>query len=76
MSRIKHYTEDELKQIISKKYHSMIDWESTMFCGFDGSIQLIDNGQSTKCLYPSLYDCIKNVNWYLREIKAHPEVEW
>ena len=73
---MKRYTEEELRARISKKYHDMIDWEATMFCGFDGSIQLVDNGQATKCLYPSLYDCIKNVNWYLREIKSDTSSEW
>lgn len=65
---MKRYTEDELRKIISKKYHSMIDWESTMAYEFDGTIDLFDDGQATTTLFPSLYGSISNVNWYLREI--------
>lgn len=54
----------------------MIDWKATMFCGFDGWIELIDNGQVTTSLPISLYERIKNVNWYLKEIKADPSSEW
>ena len=72
----KKYTEDELKKIISKKYHYMIDWEATMFCGFDGWIELIDNGQATTSLAPSLLDRIRDANYYLREIEKNPEIEW
>lgn len=73
---MKAYTEAELKKRISKKYHNMIDWKSTMYMGFDGTIELIDNGQSTKSLPQSLYESISNVNWYLRNISDNPEVEW
>ena len=73
---MKRYTEEELKKKISKKYHSMIDWESTMAYGFDGVIDLVDDGQATTSLFPSLYGSINNVNWYLREIEKDPSVEW
>jgi hypothetical protein len=37
---------------------------------------LVDNGQVTKSLPKSLYEQIRNVNWYLREIQLNPDVEW
>lgn len=43
---MKRYTEEELKKRISKKYHSMIDWPATMFCGFDGCLVLIENEET------------------------------
>ena len=73
---MKRYTEEELKKRISKKYHDMIDWKSTMFCGFDGWIELVDNGQATTSLAPSLYGAVKNINWYLKEIRKNPDIQW
>ena len=73
---MKRYTEEELKNRISKKYHSMIDWQLTMMYGFDGTIELIDNGQATTSLFKSLYGNIRNVNWYLREIAEDSNSEW
>lgn len=73
---MKRYTEEELKNRISKKYHSMIDWQLTMMYGFDGTIELIDNGQATTSLFKSLYGNIRNVNWYLREIAKDSNSEW
>ena len=73
---MKRYTEEELKKIISKKYHSMIDWQATMRFGFDGWVELVDNGQATTSLAPSLYEQVRNINWYLREIQKNPEVQW
>lgn len=72
----KNYSEEELKRIISKKYHSMIDWEATMFLGFDGTIILVANGQKTQTLFQSVYESIRNVNWYLRKIQENPDVQW
>ena len=73
---MKRYTKEELMARISKKYHDMIDWEATMFCGFDGWIELVDNGQETKSLSPSLYEAVKNINWYLKRIQENPEIQW
>lgn len=73
---MKQYTEPELRKIISKKYHSMIDWDATFKYGFDGFIELIDAGQNTTTLPASLYGSINNANWYLREIAGHPDSEW
>lgn len=73
---MKRYSEEELRKIISKKYHTMIDWESTMFQGFDGAIILVDNGQKTKTLFQSLYESVRNVNWYLKRIQENPNIQW
>lgn len=73
---MKQYTEEELKKRISKKYHYMIDWKNTLYMGFDGTIELIDNGQTTKALPKSLYNSISNISWYLREIEKDKESEW
>ena len=73
---MKSYTEDQLKSRISKKYHKMIDWKSTMYLGFDGTIVLNDFGQATFSLTPSLYDNVSNLNWYLKQIEEDPEIEW
>lgn len=72
----KIYTKEELQRRISKKYHNMIDWDSTFFYGFDGYIVLIDNGQTTKLLSPVLYERVSNINWYLRKIQENPNIEW
>lgn len=73
---MKFYTEDQLKSKISRKYHKMIDWKSTMFKGFDGTIVLNDFGQVTTLLPISLYETISNLNWYLKQIEEDPEIEW
>ena len=55
----------------------MIDWQATMaYGGFDGFIELVDNGQAMKSLSPSLLDRITDVNYYLREIQNDPSSEW
>lgn len=54
----------------------MIDWEATMRFGFDGFVELIDNGQATTSLPPSLIDRVSDINYYLREIKKDPSSEW
>lgn len=73
---MKRYTEEELRARISKKYHDMIDWKSTMRFGFDGFIELVDNGQSMTSLSPSLIDRVSDINYYLREIRKDPSSEW
>ena len=73
---MKAYTEQELRARISKKYHDMIDWEATMRFGFDGFVELIDNGQAMTSLSPSLIDRVSDINYYLREIKKDPSSEW
>lgn len=69
---MKNYTREDLEKRISKKYHSMIDWDSTMFLGFDGTLELVDNGQTTK----SLREPASELNWYLKKIQEDPKIEW
>jgi len=73
--QVKDYTMEELKARISKKYHDMIDWETTMF-GWDGSIILKDNGQLRCYIGQADYGTIRNVNWYLKRIKEDPNFDF
>lgn len=76
LGQTKDYTLEELKERISKKYHDMIDWEATMFCGFDGTFVLKDNGQLRQLLSADDYGAVKNVNWYLKRIKENPNFDY
>ena len=76
LGQVKSYTEEELKQRISKKYHDMIDWKETMFLGFDGTFVLKDNGQLRQLLSADDYGAVKNANWYLKKIKENPDFDY
>ena len=54
----------------------MIDWNTTMYVYFDGTITLKDNGQLRKTLCRSDYGALKNVNWYLKRIKENPDYDF
>lgn len=69
LGQVKSYTLEELKERISKKYHDIIDWDATMFCGFDGTFVLKDFGQKRKILSADDYGALKNANWYLKRLK-------
>ena len=75
---MKRYTMEDLKKRISKKYHSMIDWEATMFCGFHGSLVLIENDQ-THANGQARYiinEPVSHFNWYLKKISENPGFDW
>ena len=74
--QVKSYSLEELKERISKKYHDMIDWEVTMYYGFDGTFVLKDNGQLRKLLSAVDYGTIKNANWYLKRIQEDPDFDY
>lgn len=76
LGQVKDYTEEELKQRISKKYHDMIDWEATCYGYFDGGIILKDFGQLRKYIGQPDYGTIRNVNWYLKRIKEDPDFDF
>jgi predicted KAP-like P-loop ATPase len=76
LGQVKDYTLDELKQRISKKYHDMIDWNATMFCGFDGTFVLKDNGQLRCLLSADDYGTVRNANWYLKRIMEDPSFDY
>ena len=59
LGQVKNYTMEELKKRISKKYHDIIDWEATMFYGFDGTFVIKDFGQKRQLLSADDYGAIE-----------------